>query len=333
VGRKVPGSVTSVFSEPDDFQAALREDGVLGMLITRHGRFRARLTQITLHRLRLSAAEEQLPRIAFVAVPADAVLVPLPMRGGPSPIWGGIGTRADQIITLGPGQRVCARTDGHCRWGTIRLPAGDLARYGRALMGAGFAVPHLVERWQPPPAARRELRHLHQAAIRAAEFRSAPLIDGEAVHGLEQQLIEALVECLSAGPIDEDMSAYRHRDILARFEGLLLTQPFRRVAEICAMLGVSDRMLRQCCEEHLGVSPSSYLRLHRMQQTHRALRSGNPDAATVAEAARRYGVRHLGRFATNYRAFYGELPSATLRRGAGQGVTELTLGRPRVKFP
>jgi AraC-like DNA-binding protein len=332
-GRKVPGSVTSVFSEPEDFQAALREDGVLGMLITRHGRFRTRLTQIALHRLRLSAAEEQLPRIAFVAVPADAVMVPLPMRGGPSPIWGGIGTRADEIITLGPDQRVYARTDGPCRWGTIRLPAGDLARYGRAMRGAGFGIPYLVARWQPPPAARRELRHLHQAAIRAADIRSAPLIDGEAVHGLEQQLIHALVECLSAGPVDGDMSAHRHRKVLAQFEGLLQMQPFLGVAEICALLGVSDRMLRSLCEEHLGVSPSSYLRLRRVQQAHRALRSGNPDVASVAEVARQCGVRHLGRFAANYRAFYGEFPSATLHRGANPDVTELKLGRPRAKYP
>jgi hypothetical protein len=126
-----------VFSEPDDFQAALREDGVLGMLITGSGRFRARLTQITLHCLRLLAAEEHLPRIAFVAVPADTVLVLLPIGGGSSPIWGGIAMRAGEIITIGPDQRAHGRTDGPCRWGTIRLPARDLARYGRALSGAG----------------------------------------------------------------------------------------------------------------------------------------------------------------------------------------------------
>jgi AraC-like DNA-binding protein len=322
-----------VFSEPDDFQTALREDGVLGMLITSHGRFRALLTEIALHRLRLSAAEEQLPRIAFVAVPADAVLVPLPMRGGPSPIWGGIGTRTDQIITLGPGQRVYARTDGHCRWGTIRLPVRDLARYGRAMSGAEFALPHLVARWQPPPAARRELHQLHRAAIRAAEIRSGVLVDSEAVHGLEQQLIHALIDCLSAGPLDEHKSAQRHRDVLAQFEGRLQMQPFFRVDEICVALGVSARTLRKGCEEHLGVSPSRYLRLRRLQQVHRALRSGNSDSASVAETARRYGVRDLGRFAASYRTLYGELPSVTLHRGAGPGETELTLGRPRVKFP
>ena len=55
-----------------------------------------------LHRLRLLAAEAHLPRIAFVAVPADAVLVLLPIGGGSSPIWGHIGTRPGEIITLGP---------------------------------------------------------------------------------------------------------------------------------------------------------------------------------------------------------------------------------------
>ena len=109
-------------------------------------------------------------------------------------------------------------------------------------------------------------------------------------------------------------------------------QPFLRVAEICGELGVSNGMLRKCCEEHLGVSASSYLRLYRMQQVHRALRSGNPGTASVAEVARRYGVRDLGRFTASYRALYGELPSATLRRGADGGVTDLKLGRPRVKF-
>ena len=39
----MPGSVTSVFSEPGDFEAALREEGGLGLLITGRGQFRARL--------------------------------------------------------------------------------------------------------------------------------------------------------------------------------------------------------------------------------------------------------------------------------------------------
>jgi hypothetical protein len=56
--------------------------------------FRARLTQVALHSLRLSATDEHLPRIAFVAVPADTILVLLPR---------GRGTRAEQTSVI----RIC----------------------------------------------------------------------------------------------------------------------------------------------------------------------------------------------------------------------------------
>jgi AraC-like DNA-binding protein len=328
----MPGSVTSVFSEAEDFAAALREEGGLGLLITGQGRFQARLTQVKLHCLRLSAAEEQLSRIAFVAVPADLILVSLPIDGRPAPIWGGVRMRAGEIMTLGPGQRIHARTDGPSRWGSVWLPAQDLARYGRALIGATFGLPAAARSWQSLSAAGRELRQLHRAGTRMAESRPETLVGAEAAHGLEQQLIHALVECLSTGPAYETAPAtLRHQDIVVRFEGLLQAQPERdlRMAEICAALGFSERTLRSVCAEHLGMSPTSYLRLRRMSLVYRALWRGDPDAASVSEVARRYGFRNLGRFAASYRALFGELPSATLRRSLRPGMAHLGLRRPR----
>ena len=314
----MPGSVTSVFSEREDYEAALREEGCLGLLVTDSGQFRARLTQVRLHRLRLSAVEEQLSRIAFVAVPTDLILVSLPIGNRPAPIWSGITLRGDEIMTLGPGERAHARTDGPSRSGSIWLPAQDLARYGRALTGAAFAIPSAARSWRSPRAAGRELHQLHRAGTRMAESRPETLVGAEAAHGLEQQLIHALIECLSAGSADEGTpAARRHQDIVVRFEALFKSQPERnfRVAEICTALGVSEPTLRSLCAEHLGMSPTSYLRLRRMSLVYRTLWRGDPDAASVSEAARRYGFRHLGRFAASYRALFGELPSATLRRG------------------
>jgi AraC-like DNA-binding protein len=69
-----------------------------------------------------------------------------------------------------------------------------------------------------------------------------------------------------------------------------------------------------------------------MQQVHRVLREETGETASLSEIAERYGVRALGRFATLYRAFYGESPSATLRRGSLQSTAELAFGRPRAKF-
>ena len=159
--------------------------------------------------------------------------------------------------------------------------------------------------------------------------------DGEAAHGLEQQLIETLVECLSTGAKIESSPTTRERkDVALRFEALLQTQPERpfRIAEICSALGVSVQTLRLSCEEQLGMGPVEYVRRRRMQLAYRALRHRSPDMASVSAIARRYGFRDLGRFAASFRALYGELPSATLRRGPN-GVAPLALRRSKMTVP
>ena len=327
----MPGSHASVFGEAEDFQAALSADGVAGLLVTSRGQFRARLTQLTLDGWRLATVEEEQPRIAFVAVPAGMVLVSFPIGEGPSPVWAGVEIRNGEMITLGPGLRLHARTLGLSHWGAIHVPNHQLADYGRVLSGAGFVVPP-VARWRPPRAAVRQLRDLHRAASRMAEARAGALNDPQAAHGLEQQLLGALIECLSEGAEEETATDRRHRDILARFEDLLVAEPSLPLVNICAALGVSDRSLRECCKKHLAMGPSSYRRLCGMQQVHRALRSGTRGTGSVSEVARRYGFASPGRFATGYQAVYGELPSTTLRRASNPGVAELTPGRRRIKF-
>jgi len=102
--------------------AALRPEGCLGLLVTGPGQFRARLTQVGLHRLRISATDEPLSRVALVAVPADMILVSLPLDTGSTAIWGGIRVGAGKFTTLGPGQRSHMRTEGPCRWGSTSPP-------------------------------------------------------------------------------------------------------------------------------------------------------------------------------------------------------------------
>jgi AraC-like DNA-binding protein len=327
----MPGSRASVLGEAKDFQAALSADGVAGLLVTSRGHFRARLTQVRLDGWRLVAVEESQSRIAFVAVPAGTVLVSFSIDGGPSPVWGGIEVRTVEILTFGPGQRLHARTIGPCHWGAIQVPHQQLMQYGRVLNGAPLVVP-AVARWQPQPAAVRQLRSLHRAAIRMAEARAGALTDLQAAHGLEQQLLHALIECLSGRAEEETATGGRSRDILAGFEDLLIAEPSLGTKRISAELGVSERSLRECCKRHLGMGPNRYRHLCAMQQVHRALQSGTPDTASVSAVAARYGIRDLGRLTTKYRAMYGELPSITLRRASNLDVGELTLGRPRVKF-
>jgi len=316
----MPGSVTSTFSEPEDFEDALRKEGCRGLVITGRGRFRARLTQITLHRLRLSAAEEQLPRIAFITVPNDIIVLAFSIDDETAPVGGQVQTRSHEIMVLSPGEQVHLRTNGPSRCAAIRFPAEELAQYGSAMNGVPFVAPTATLHWRPPREAIRRLRSLHAAALRMAATRPQALVDADAARGLEQQLIDATVDCLSAGSTDEDTRrGHRNRDTMARFEQLLQQRHSRilPMAETCAALDVSEQVLRGLCTEHLGMSPTAYDRLRRMSLARRALRRGAPEAPSVSEVARHYGFRNLGRFAITYHAAYGEHPSATLRRRSG----------------
>ncbi len=172
-------------------------------------------------------------------------------------IPGGSRLQIGEIITLSPGEHLHTRTDAACRWGAIWMPVEELVEYGRALTGSAFGFLPVAQCWRPPLAAGRRLRSLHAAAIRMAAIRPQVLADAEAAHGLEQQLIHVVIECLSGGSADKGVAmARRHQDIMVPFEHLLQAQPVRhiRMTEICAALGLTLRYCARPCAEHLGMS-------------------------------------------------------------------------------
>jgi len=310
-------SVTAAFSEPEDFESALCKDGCLGLLVTGRGQFRARLTQVSLEVSRLTAAEEQMSRIAFIGVPSDTVLLMFQIGYGASPVCGGVRLQSGEIMTLSPGIQTHARVDGVSHWGAVHLPIQDLIGYGVALTGGPFTVPPTIQRWQPRRSAARNLRGLHAVAVRMAAAHPQTLIDPEAAHGLEQQLIHAVVECLSVGPAyDLTRGQNKQQDTMVHFERLLRTQPHgsTSMSEICLALGISERLLRRLCADHLRMSPTAYDRLRRMTLVRRALRQEEIGKGRISEIERRFGFRDPGRFAVNYRAAFGETPSGTIQR-------------------
>jgi AraC-like DNA-binding protein len=313
----VAGTTTSVFGEPDDFREALRYEGNLDLYITGSGRFLARLTKVVLHRLCVAAVAEQLPRIGFLGVPPDMVLISFPFSDRPPPIWGGIRPQHGEMMMFGPGHRLHLRTQGPCRWGAIWVPTSVLSEGFYELTGNALTIAPFAELWRPSRILGGRLSRLHAAAIRAAEVRPETIVGAEAVHGMEQQLFHALVECLSAKPVENQMQI-RHQDqeITARFEDLLQTRgdPPRRVDKLLSALGVSDRHLRRCCADDLGMSPATYIQLRALHRVHDILRSGTPEVVSVSQVARLNGFSAPGHFAAKYRALFGELPSVTLLR-------------------
>ncbi|MGI5520273.1 AraC family transcriptional regulator [Micromonospora sp. CA-259024] len=84
------------------------------------------------------------------------------------------------------------------------------------------------------------------------------------------------------------------------------------VGDVAEALGVSVRTLQECFRRELRTTPTVYLRACRLDAVHRALRAAGP-GVSVTTVALNHGFVHLGRFASDYRARFGESPSTTLR--------------------
>jgi AraC-like DNA-binding protein len=161
------------------------------------------------------------------------------------------------------------------------------------------------------------LQGLHAAAAQLARQSPEIIANPATAFALEQDLMQALTACIRSPESSEDTYGKRHHElIMRRFHTAIAERGMRPVyiSELCLEIGVSDRTLRACCLEHLGVGPLHYLWLRRMQLAQRALSLADPRYATVTSIATEYGFWELGRFAVSYRKRFGEPPSATLNR-------------------
>jgi AraC-like DNA-binding protein len=319
----MPESGTGTFIEPDDYQASLRQVRT-DLLVTSQGAFKARLTWATLHHLHLLRSEEDLPRIAYVLLDPALIFVALAPRPEPPMLWGGLELQPDEIIFHSRGERFHQRTTGPCSWGLLGLIPEHLERYCEALSGKTPSAPAAARILRPAARDAARLRRLHAQACRLAETRPKVLAHPEVARAIEQGLIHALATCLAARARDDGAARRHHASIMARFEEVLADHPNRplHMPELCALIGVTDRTLRSCCAEFLGISPSRYVLLRRLRAARIALRDADPAMASVAEIAGGCGFTELGRFAGAYQTAFGESPSTTLRRAPGAGILD-----------
>jgi AraC-like DNA-binding protein len=221
------------------------------------------------------------------------------------------------IVRYGEGQSYHRYSSGFADYAGMSMPVEEMAAIGEALASVDLTPPGDAMLIAPPPAAMARLQRLHAAAGQLAEDAPEIIANPEAARGLEQLLIDAMVECLSIGKASESSLAQgQHAIVMRRFWRVVEENPEQPLymPEICRAIRVPDRTLRMCCQEHLGMAPKRYLLLRRMHLARRALRQTAPDATSVTDVATRYGFWQLGRFAVEYQSLFGESPSATLRR-------------------
>jgi AraC-like DNA-binding protein len=85
-------------------------------------------------------------------------------------------------------------------------------------------------------------------------------------------------------------------------------------ADIATAAGMHTRTLQMLMNEHLGSSPTNYVRHVRLDRARQDLLSAEPGSVLVSDVARRWGFGNLGRFSASYAARFGEYPRDTLAR-------------------
>jgi AraC-like DNA-binding protein len=302
-------------TSPDELTTMMRPVGG-DVVITSRGTFRSSAIRLDLSRLWMQHVEEELPRIWHTAASSSRAAVWFLTRPGLAVAYQGVEVRETDICLCPIGRPIWQRLTGPSHWGSMSLPLEDWATFATVADCDPFSSSTGIV-LRPTASKVARLQRLHNATATLA--RDAPeLIDhSEVARGIEQSLIDTMIECLQPSATGRtDIPAQRRSKIMRRFWEVLEESEDATIylPELCLKLGVASRTLRAICHEYLGIGPKKYLLLRRMHLARRALRASDAADNTVSDIATEFGFWELGRFSVAYKALFGESPSSTLRQ-------------------
>jgi AraC-like DNA-binding protein len=315
----MPASGSSIFTDADGYQASLRD--LLELLVLRPREFLARLSWVELRDLYLLRSQEDAPRIAYVTLPPHVVFVTFPTERSTLLTCCGAELRFGDVMFHPPGEHFHQRTNAASCWGAISLSPTSLMSFSRTMLDQGVTPPPTARILRPSRVALRRLLRMHALVGRLAERNPNRVVHPEVARALEQDLIAALMDCLASKAVpDERAVRPRQAAMMVRFEATLAAQPHSllSVHDLCDAIGVSERTLRMCCKEVLGMNSSRYQRLRRLKLVRGELL--RPAVVDGVDLIKRYGYPSLSRFVVEYWDTFGEMPPIPARATADDGV-------------
>lgn len=244
-------------------------------------------------------------------------------------------TIADDSVIVGHVQS----SPRHSRWCEIDLEPGMVVTYGSKAEHTAFNAPGLAFTfvWVARDQFLERARELGIAIEIPAdgEFHALPPSGSTDLTRQVFPAVAAVIEdgdCPSAALADEVLRAAIHgltdsdrprrigqkRRIDSRNLVRLCVdyaESIRRIpsiSELCLVAHVSERRLRKAFVDEFDQPPSHFFRAWALTAAHRRLSASEPGSDNVTRVASDLGFSHLGRFAGQYRAMYGETPSSTL---------------------
>ncbi len=229
--------------------------------------------------------------------------------------------RSDIVMAYAPGAEFEGTIAGCCDSWISTIDVGELAHACESLAQrdfGGLIQGHAAIPLDPDLRARLHAFSREISSVTGATpgvLRDARV--QEAVRAKLTDLIAHAVHSVSLKRDGRPVKAVPYTAIVRQVEEFVRSgfdHPIQ-VSDLCSLTGVNERTLERSFQRIVGTTPQAYLKAFRLNRVRAELERPTAGITTVASAAVRWGFLHFGRFAAEYRQFFGEFPSTTLSHG------------------
>jgi AraC family ethanolamine operon transcriptional activator len=305
--------------EPDLLFEALAGAGFEQRLL-KGGRFYGRLDRLFLPHCCLDRGCYSLPCFARGAV-SDGVVSLGITRCDSTPAWfNGLELTSHQIQLYAENASIDYRTSSGSPWYVVQLRREFLQQHALSVLGREIPFPqHGFQNIRVSYDRESRILATMESALHFADRCNHSQFSYLA-DGIESDILTGFVEAVLEQPYHRDgrtcRAAERKMLLIEQVEQILLQQLVRpfRVAEWVDSTEIGQRSLEMLIKDIYGVSARELALIFRLNQVRRELLKCRPGDQSVAAIAKRWGIRHLGRFAAQYAQLFGERPYETLTR-------------------
>jgi AraC-like DNA-binding protein len=224
----------------------------------------------------------------------------------------------NDLVVLPPGQRYAFASSAPHTWISVSLPQNML----RSPIFRPSDVAGLIARPSLVRTSSAQLRRIVSIAGKIrANIRRNGALDGDTLNAdLAEELIETIVAVLADRTNERPNASHKRRRHLEQiaFRALDIIEERSwttgRVSDLCGAIGTAERPLRRAFHTLFGIAPVKFLRIYKLNRVRRTLLDSASRELTVSSVLASHNITELGRFAGEYRALFGELPSVTRKK-------------------
>jgi len=203
----------------------------------------------------------------------------------------------------------CLAPDIH--WSSFQFKRNDLLKLGIKLEKDNSKIFHFNKKMQEELSFKLGgiLNYLEEA-----DHHQASLINKELLyHHILGIYANALEHTKDISHLKRDESLLLSK-IIRTYLNDHADQPIQMI-DLTALIGKSERTVERIFKKHFGITPYSYLKIHRLHLIRKHLLQRDESVTTnIGDIAMKNGFMQMGYFGSEYKKIFGETASKTLRR-------------------